>query len=142
MTEDDASHRAPAWWDIYGKVQRRRSKRQAAVGRIECALRCVGEGAPGGLSGRWTHVLAEVDANRIVFRAFLPPGIRVPNPFKAPVDLRIVKATIEEQSIVASIWSLAPGCVGVTLLTPDGVVEAAVPHGRAKWMVDRIQSDA
>ncbi len=139
MTQGDVLHDAPPWWDIVGSMRSRRGRRQADSGRVECALRSI-EGASDGLSGRWVHGRAKVDSERVRFTAFLPPGTRIRNPFKARVDIEVLRASTSMEPIAASTWGVGPGCVGLTLVTPKGVVEAAVLRGQAKWMVDRLQS--
>jgi hypothetical protein len=105
---------------------------------MECALRALNDSVPG-LSDRWVHGVAAVGLGRLSFTAFRPPGLRIRNPFKEPVDLDVSQVSTNTAPLAASTWGLGPSCVGLWLVTPDGVVEAAVyTSEHAVWAADRL----
>lgn len=112
-------------WRLGPKIDRRYTSRLESRSRFECAMRLV-HGEPS-LDGRWSHGVAGVSAGRLTFSSYLPPGIRIRHPFRRPVDVQVVGAPVIGALIPASTWGPRKS-VDVTLETPGGPVEVAVPE--------------
>lgn len=94
--------------------------------KVECGLRLV-SGDCEGLSHRWRHGTAQLSEDRIVFRRFIPPGIRIPLPYVAPVDLSVVAVERPAREVAAAeAWSVNPTANVLRVEFRSGVAEWAV----------------
>ncbi len=70
---------------------------------------------------------AQLSEDRIVFRRFIPPGIRIPLPFVAPVDLSVVAVERPAREVAAAeAWSVNPTANVLRVEFRSGVAEWAV----------------
>ncbi len=113
-------------------------ERLAARNQAECGFRVVA-GDHAGLSARWRHGLATLSKGQVLFRPFIPPGIRIPRPFTRPVLIPIV--SVDESGrrpTGAEIWSVNPGADVLCVKTGQAELEWAMLAAQREWVLDAV----
>lgn len=110
---------------LVAPLVRRRARRLAEQSKVECSARVVSGDAPG-LGRRWTHGVAHLTPAQVELSPFLPPGIRVRNPFRRSVAFDVQHFEVTDRRPKLSLWGPGPLCAVVTVATADGIVELAV----------------
>jgi hypothetical protein len=84
--------------------------------------------------------VATLTVGEIRFRAFLPPGIRIPNPFAQPVVIPVTAVDQSERSpgLVES-WSVNPNATVVRVDTGSATIEWALVAKQAAWALDKVR---
>lgn len=115
-----------------------RMGRLAARNQAECGFRVVA-GDHDGLSARWRHGVVTLSKGEILFRPFLPPGIRIPRPFTKPVVIPIVSMDqAGRRPSGVEIWSVNPQAEVLRVNTGQAELEWAVLGAQREWVLQAV----
>jgi hypothetical protein len=124
-------------WQLGQKFNTRHAQRLLAQSRVECSMRLL-SGDAGDLSSRWTHGRADVAAGRLTFTAYLPPGVRIRNPFRKRIVVNVLAVSPVGPRVPASWWGPGPERVTVTVRADTATIEVAVKDALAGWFVNVV----
>jgi hypothetical protein len=119
-------------------VSKRRMERLAARNQAECGFRVVA-GDHVGLSARWRHGLVTLSKGEILFRPFMPPGIRILRPFTKPVVIPIVSMDeAGRRPSGAETWSVNLETEVLCVNTGQAELEWAVLMAQREWVLQAV----
>ncbi|MDO8389188.1 MAG: hypothetical protein Q7V57_01765 [Actinomycetota bacterium] len=124
-------------WNLGQRFNRRRARRLASQSRVECSLRRASDSTKGPGTG-WTHGVADLAPGLLEFTSFLPPGIRIPNPFRKRLNIEVVSVSVVGPRLAASWLGPGPGTVGVTLVGVNETFEVGLQESSAAWFVTTV----
>ena len=124
-------------WDVTAWWKRRQSKLQERE-EMECGLRVI-SGTQPGLTGRWRHGVARVQAGNLEFLPRLG-GSRIPRPGQQWLRVDVIEASRAHERVAGGReqWSVNPTARIVRVRTATAELEWAVAPEQRDWALSRV----